>query len=196
MPRSPFRPVVAASLAAAFAAAAAATLATAVAWAGPARAQVARAPATRFADMAAIDQAVAQFTGRAIGVPGGAAQPVDRRLRLASCTAPLAVGWRAGAHDSVLVRCPDAGGWRIYVPVAEPLAQPAAAPAAPAIQRGEAVTIAMVGEGFSVEQGGEALDPGPLGGWIRVRTGGRPDSRTDSLRGRIVRPGLVEVPVD
>jgi flagella basal body P-ring formation protein FlgA len=59
-------------------------------------AQVARAPGARFAEMAAIDQAVAQFTGHPIGVPGGAAQPIDRRLRLAACTAPLALGCNAG----------------------------------------------------------------------------------------------------
>lgn len=174
-----FRPVLATSLAAFFAA-------------SPVHAQVARAPGARFAEMAAIDQAVAQFTGHPIGVPGGAAQPVDRRLRLAACTAPLALGWRAGAHDSVLVRCPDAGGWRLFVPVVVPVAEAAATPAPPAIQRGEGVTIAMVGDGFSVEQTGEALDPGALGSWIRVRTG----AKADALRGRIVRPGLVEVPVD
>jgi len=182
---APTRPVFAALLAGALAASFAA--------ASAAQAQVARAPETRFADMTAIDQAVAQFTGRSIGVPGGAAQPVDRRLRLVACTAPLALGWRAGAHDSVLVRCPDAGGWRLYVPVVAAVADvPAGPAAAPAVQRGEGVTIAMVGDGFSVEQAGEALDPGPIGGWIRVRTG----AKTDALRGRIVRPGMVEVPVD
>ncbi|WP_179506287.1 MULTISPECIES: flagella basal body P-ring formation protein FlgA [unclassified Sphingomonas] len=184
MPAAPFRPVLAASLAVSLAVSAVA------------QAQVARAPATRFADMAAIDQAVAQFTGRAIGVPGGAAQPVDRRLRLVACTAPLALGWRAAAHDSVLVRCPDAGGWRLFVPVAAARAEAAATPAPPVVQRGEAVTIAMVGDGFSVEQGGEAMDAGPLGGWIRVRTDPAKAGRSDALRGRVVRPGLVEVPVD
>ena len=33
-------------------------------------------------DLTMIDSAVAAFTGQPIGVPGGAAQPVDRRLRL------------------------------------------------------------------------------------------------------------------
>ncbi|WP_084391079.1 flagella basal body P-ring formation protein FlgA [Novosphingobium capsulatum] len=186
---APNRPVFAARFAAVVAGSLAALLAT-----GPvARAQVAQAPATRFADMAAIDQAVAQFTGRSIGVPGGAAQPVDRRLRLVACTAPLALGWRAGAHDSVLVRCPDAGGWRLFVPVVATVAEAPAGPAAaPAVLRGDGVTIAMVGDGFSVEQAGEALDPGPVGGWIRVRTG----AKADALRGRIARPGVVEVPVE
>lgn len=157
---------------------------------------------TRFADLASVDLAVAQFTGRAIGAPGGAVQPVDRRLRLAYCQSPLMVGWHnganrgssssGGAHDTVLVRCPDIGSWRLFVPVV-PMPVEAAPAAAPiVVQRGEGVTIAMVGEGFSVEQAGEALDPGPLGAWVRVRTG----ARADPLRARIVRPGQVEVPVD
>ena len=67
---------------------------------------------TGFADLGEIDNAVARFTGAPIGVPGGAALPVDRRLRLAACATPLALSWRGGAHDSVIVQCPDAGGWR------------------------------------------------------------------------------------
>jgi flagella basal body P-ring formation protein FlgA len=61
----------------------------------------------------------------------------------------------------------------------------------------------LVGEGHRVtpvEQGGEALDPGPVGGWIRVRSaaapGTGPAARTEAMRARIVRPGLVEVPVE
>ncbi len=93
----------------------------------------------------------------------------------------------------MLVRCPDAGGWRLFVPVVATVAEAPAGPAAaPAVLRGDGVTIAMVGDGFSVEQAGEALDPGPVGGWIRVRTG----AKADALRGRIVRPGVVEVPVE
>lgn len=152
-----------------------------------------------FVDLAMIDLAVARFTGRAIGVPGGAAQPIDRRLRLAACHSPLLVGWRnAGldtrlpARDSVVVRCPDGGGWRLYVPLAQAPALAEGASAPLSIQRGEAVTIAIRGEGFSVEQGGEALDAGAAGAWIRVRTA----PRADPLRARIVRPGLVEVPVE
>ena len=148
--------------------------------------------AAEFADPAAIDGEVARFTGAPIGAEGGARLPVDRRLKLARCDAPLALEWYGKRHDTVLVRCPVGAGWRLFVPVVVPVAEAAAAPATPAVQRGEGVTIAMVGDGFSVEQAGEALDPGPLGGWIRVRTG----AKADALRGRIVRPGLVEVPVD
>ena len=147
------------------------------------------AQAAPLADLAMIDTAVAAFTGQQIGVLGGAAQPVDRRLRLAACQAPLALSWYGAAQTSVLVTCPDVGGWRVFVPVKE--AQ-RAAPSAIAVARGEGVTVTVAGDGFSVSQPGEALDAGAVGTWIRVRTA----AKADPLRARIVRPGLVELPVD
>jgi flagella basal body P-ring formation protein FlgA len=150
------------------------------------------ASAAAYTDLAVIDTAVAAFTGQPIGVPGGAAQPVDRRLRLAACAAPVALSWFGKSQTSVLVRCPDAGGWRVFVPVS--LARPAVAeaPAAIAVARGEGVTVSVSGNGFSVSQPGEALDAGAVGAWIRVRTA----AKADPLRARIVRPGLVELPMD
>lgn len=148
------------------------------------------AAAAPFADLAEIDRAVAAFTGQLIGVQGGARLPVDRRLRLSPCSAPLALSWRGATRDSVLVQCPDADGWRLYVPVA---GKGVPEPAAPGVARGEVVTVSASGDGFSVSQAGEALDSAPIGGWVRVRTG---DVRSEPIRGRVVRPGLVEIPVD
>ena len=139
------------------------------------------AHAQGLADPAAIDRDVAAFTGQPIGAPGGAARPVDRRLRLAACTAPLALSWRGDVHASILVECPDAGGWHIYV-----------ATAAPAIERGQAVTVALTGDGLSVSQPAEALESGAVGAWIKVRT----QAKADPVQARVVRPGLVEVPVE
>lgn len=98
------------------------------------------------------------------------------------------MGWNGARRDSVVVHCPDAGGWKLYVPT---IASAAAAPAAPAIVRGEAVMIEASGEGFSVSQPGEALEPGAVGAWIRVRPGGK----GEPLRAMVVRPGLVSLPV-
>lgn len=155
------------------------------------------AQAAPFADPATIDFAVAQFTGVAQGRPGGAAQPVDRRLRLNACVNPLSIGWYGNRRDTVLVQCPDVGSWRIFVP----LLQSGAAAEAPAVLRGEAVTIAVSGPGFSVSQPGEALDGGAVGTWIRVRAAagsGGTNSGTNAaaMRAKIVRPGLVEVALD
>lgn len=146
------------------------------------------AHAQQIADLAAVDQAVAQFTGVPQGQPGGAALPVDRRLRLAPCRVPLALGWHGAARTSVEVQCPMAGGWKLYVPVMAGSAATAAA--ADAISRGDAVTVTVMGDGFAVSQGGEALESGPVGSWIKVRTltPGAP-----VLRAKVLRPGAVGI---
>lgn len=146
----------------------------------PAQAQ---APA---ADLAAIDRAVERFTGQPQGAPGGAAQPVDRRLRLAPCRGDLSVGWYGTRQETVQVSCPMAGGWKLFVP----LAAGAQTAAAPAVARGDAVTITVSGDGFAVSQPGEALESGAAGSWIKVR-GVAPGAPV--LRGRVVRPGLVGI---
>lgn len=147
------------------------------------------AAAAPFADLAAIDRQVAEFTGAPAGAQGGAQMPLDRRLRLKPCTAPLSLAWRGERRETVVAACPDAGGWRLFVPV-RAAAQSAAAP--PAINRGDAVTIAVTGGGFSVSQPGEALDAGPVGGWIRVRG---LNAKGQPMRAQVLRPGLVGVPL-
>jgi flagella basal body P-ring formation protein FlgA len=142
-----------------------------------------------FTQLPAIDRAVADFTGAAIGQPGGAAQPVDRRLRLAACAGIPALSWYGGRRDTVLVQCPDQGSWRLFVPL---LAGNNAASQAPAVLRGEAVTIAVEGDGFSVSQAGEAMEPGAVGSWIKVKAAA---AGAQPMRARIVRPGLVTVEI-
>lgn len=143
------------------------------------------AVAAGFADPAEIDQAVARFTGSPVGAEGGARLPVDRRLKLTPCDAPLALEWYGRYRDTVLVRCPVAGGWRLFVPVAS---GPVAARQEPAVARGESVAIVVQGKGFTLSRKGEALEGGAVGEWIRVRPAG---TRTDPVRLRIVEPGKV-----
>jgi flagellar basal body P-ring formation protein FlgA len=152
-------------------------------------ATTAQAQVAGLQDPAAIDRDVAAFTGQPIGAPGGAARPVDRRLRLAACSAPLAMSWRGDMRSSILVECPDVGSWHVYVAVAAGGRQ---SPAAPVIERGQLVTVAVTGDGFAVSQPAEALEPGAVGAWIRVRTG----PRADPVQAQVVRPGVVEVPVE
>lgn len=151
-----------------------------------------------FADLAAIDRQVEAFTGAPIGAPGGAITPVDRRMRLRSCGAPLAISWYGLRRNSLQVQCPEANGWRIFVQLASaPVAAAAAAPEPPAVSRGDAVTISVQGEGFSVSQPGEALDAGPVGAWIRVRPvrSVAAGPKGDTLRAQIARPGMVVIPL-
>lgn len=151
---------------------------------------LAAAPAfaqSALADLAEIDRAVVQFTGVPQGAPGGAAMPVDRRLKLAPCRSALALGWYGTRRDTVEVACPVAGGWKLYVPLA---GSAASAAAAPLITRGDAITVAVRGDGFAVSQPGEALESGAEGAWIKVRTLG---PNAPVLRARVLRPGLVGI---
>ena len=140
---------------------------------------------------AAIDRAVAAFTGAAIGTPGGARMASDPRLQLAPCTAPLAVSWHTPARTAVAVECPGPTPWRVFVAITPaPGAGPAAARPAPAVKRGDAITIMVRGRGFTVQQPGEAMEAGAVGDWIEVRTA----RKAQPLRARIERPGLAVVP--
>lgn len=140
-------------------------------------------------DPAALDRAIAAFAGQPIGAPGGAARPVDRRLRLSACSVPPALGWRGEDRASILVECPDPGGWHIYVAM---LAATRQAAAGSLIERGQQVTIALSGDGFSVSQPAEALEAGAAGAWIKVRTA----AKAEPVQAQVIRPGLVSVPVE
>lgn len=151
---------------------------------------LAAAPAlaqSAYADLAAIERAVEQFTGVPQGVTGGAAMPIDRRLRLAPCRTALALGWYGTRRDTVEVACPVAGGWKLYVPLAKFAADAATVPL---IARGDAVTVTVRGDGFAVSQPGEAMEAGAEGAWIKVRTLG---PNAPVLRARVLRPGLVGI---
>ncbi len=143
-------------------------------------------------DPAAIDRAVTDFTGAAIGAPGGARAPSDPRLRMAACGGALAVSWHTAARTAVQVECPGPTAWRIFVAIAPAQgAGPAArTAAAPAIKRGDAIMLVVRGRGFSVQQPGEALQAGAVGDWIDVRT----SRKSEALRARIERPGLAVIP--
>lgn len=138
-------------------------------------------------ELSAIDAQIADFTGAALGRPGGAALPVDRRLRLRPCGGPLALDWHGLRRDAVVVACPQPGGWRIFVPIQR---NPVGVPGAPMIARGDAVSIVVQGEDFAVSQPGEALEAGGAGDWIRVRMHG---VKSEPIRARVIRPGAVGI---
>ena len=146
-----------------------------------------------FADPAAIDAEVAAFTGAGVGQPGGARAPVDRRLRMAPCPQPLALSWHGRSADMVRVACPALAGWQVFVPVNAGGAAPAARASAPegGVERGQALTIAVQGRGFTVTQQGEAMEAGRIGDWIRVR----PEGTREPVRARIDNPGRVVIPL-
>jgi flagella basal body P-ring formation protein FlgA len=140
-----------------------------------------------FADPAAIDADVAAFLGVPPTDAGRAFIPVDRRLKLATCAEPLAVDWPGSRRDSVLVQCPQAGGWKLYVrTIGQSAGQGASA--GPAIKRGDVVTVTVKARGFSVSQDGQALENGAVGDWIRIKVG-----KDKEMQAQVLRPGAVSM---
>lgn len=139
---------------------------------------------------AAIDRAVAEFTGYATGAPGGARVATDPRLMLADCGGPLAVSWHTPARSAVQVDCPGPTSWRIFIAVMPATGSAAAPRTQAAVKRGDAITVMVRGRGFSVQQPGEAMQAGAVGDWIEVRTA----RKGEALRARIERPGLAVIP--
>ena len=160
----------------------------------------AAAPAA-FQDIAALDRAVAGFTGHALGEEGGARTPIDARLRLRAC--PMAaIAWRSDAHDAVTISCtgPD---WRLFVPVRRsvPVANVAAAAAAPrvvppvkaepVIRRGDPVVIEAGSEGFAISREGVAMADAAPGArfLVRVEDAKTPVQAMALAAGRATLPG-------
>ncbi len=157
------------------------------------------AQAQAFQSTALIDTIVAQFTGAAIGTPGGALASVDARLKLAACPAPQ-LEWRTPAHDAVVVRC-LAPQWRLFVPVGVvKVAKAEAAPASPApapaakpevvIRRGDAITIEAGGAGFAITREGVAMADAPAGGRLAVKI----DDKKPPVQAIAIEPGRARLP--
>ena len=160
---------------------------------------LAAAPAA-FQDIAALDRAVAGFTGHALGEEGGARTPIDARLRLRAC--PMAaIAWRSDAHDAVTISCtgPD---WRLFVPVRRsvPVSSVAAAAAPrvvppvkaePVIRRGDPVVIEAGSEGFAISREGVAMADAAPGArfLVRVEDAKAPVQAMALAAGRATLPG-------
>ncbi len=123
------------------------------------------AHAQPFEAAGAIDRAVEQVLGIRIGEAGGAAYPVDPRLKLARCPASLTV--RRAGSAAVEVSCIGVG-WRVRVPLA--IAHHSAYPDAPAIKRGDTVSVSLRGAGFEITTSGVALDNAAAGAGVRVKS--------------------------
>jgi len=158
-----------------------------------AAAMPAAAAAQSFENLDNLDVQVAASLGAAIGQPGGAARPIDRRLRLAPCAEPITVD--APAMGAVAVRCVSRG-WRIRVPLvadatpAAPRTAAAQVRAVPIIRRGDQVTVVARAASFTVSALGTADQDGAAGDRIRVRMA----QRAAPLIGEILPDGRIALP--
>lgn len=136
------------------------------------------AAAQTFQSIDAVEGQVAASLGAPLGQPGGQARPIDRRLRLQACPAPIIV--EPVNLSAVTVRCQQIG-WRIRVPVlaSGEVREAAGAPAAsrtraqraePVVRRGDPVALVVVSGSFTVTRQAVAEQDGAPGDRIRVRT--------------------------
>lgn len=145
-----------------------------------------------------IDILVAATMGAAIGEPGGARAPVDRRLKLKAC--PVALEVTGPDLGAAAVRCPSLG-WRIRVPLdlaAAPAqaassrgAQPrgGAAQGQEGIKRGEPILLTVDRPMFSLSRVMIADKDGRVGEVIPVRD----DPKGKPIFVRIVEPGRATI---
>jgi flagella basal body P-ring formation protein FlgA len=145
-----------------------------------------------FENLDALDHQISAALGAGIGEPGGPANRLDRRLRLAACPQPALIG--EPLQGAVTVRC-DAIGWRIRVAIvgggsAAPIASAAPARAAPVVRRGDQVQIVALASGFTVSTLGTAEQDGAPGDRIRVRT----ERRTAPFYVNVLEDGRVALP--
>ncbi len=136
---------------------------------------------TGFQDLDALDALVATALGAGIGEPGGAARPIDRRLRLSPC--PVTPSVDAPARGVSAVRC-GADGWRIVVAlmrggpaagegVAATDDAPVTSAGPPIIRRGDQVQLVVLGQGFVVATSAIATEDAAIGQRTRVTVEGR-----------------------
>ncbi len=153
------------------------------------------AHAQGFQDLNALETQVTAALGAGIGEPGGPARPIDRRLKLSPCPAPVVI--EPPALGAVALAC-KAIGWRIRVPLtpapmaAAAVQQAAAVKAEPIIRRGDQVELTADGGGFSVSTVAVAEQDGAPGDHIRVRPAAKPGTVIGVVAedGRVLLPGF------
>ena len=148
------------------------------------------AAAPEFENLDLLDSRVAVFLGAPVGQPGGAAQAIDRRLKLAACPATPMLA--LPTPMAAVVEC-QAVGWRIHVPLVR--AQRAAAreakaeAAEPVVRKGDQVEVVADGGNFTVSTLAIAQQDGAPGAMIRVRT----DAKAAPITAQVEAHGKVVV---
>lgn len=153
----------------------------------------------RFENLDRIDGLVATTVGAGIGQPGGAAAPVDRRLKLTPCPGLPQVD--PPAMGAAVVSCP-ALGWRLRVALipggdyAAPLSSPSvrrttvATPAQALVRKGDPVQLIAGDDSFMVSRPMIADEDGAAGASIRVRE----SARATPVTARVESAGIVRIP--
>jgi flagella basal body P-ring formation protein FlgA len=161
------------------------------------------AAVTPFQNLDALEARLINALGAGIGEPGGPASPIDRRMKLATCTQSVTID--PPVLGAVALRCPSVG-WRIRVPIqrlqnsgGSPTTigtNPAPMPAKidPVVRRGDPVDLVADTSGFSVSVSATAQEDGVPGARIRVKTqqDGKPQGQI--IFAEVVDVGRVKLP--
>ena len=137
-------------------------------------------------DIAALEARLVAALDADIGAPGGPVAPIDRRLKLATCPAPVTID--PPALGAVALRCP-ALGWRIRVPLVREAQAAPVAKAMPIVKRGDPVEIVAEEASFSVSAQAIAQEDGAQGQRIRVKT----DPKSPVIFAEVIDMGIVRV---
>jgi flagellar basal body P-ring formation protein FlgA len=128
-----------------------------------------------YEDLSVLDARIAATTGIDAGFPGGAAGPMDRRIRLSKCAEPLVID--QPLYDAIAVRCLSAG-WRVRVVLLPKQSFPSKSYDAnlELIHRGDTVDLVIDGAGFTASTSVIAIDNGAKGETVRViaKANGKP----------------------
>ena len=118
--------------------------------------------AQAYEDIASLDAQIAVSSGAAIGQTGGAAAPIDARLKLARCPAPVSV--ELPYQGAFTLRCAPLG-WRINVPMVATALHPAVL----TVRRGDVVDLIVAGGSFEVSTSAIAVSDAATGQSLRVK---------------------------
>lgn len=133
------------------------------------------ASAPQLEDLNALDAQLAVASGNR-------ATPLDQRLRLARCPAPVRID--PAPQNTLMVRCPETG-WQVRVAINSAVTGDGRATPI-MIQRGETVRVSITNSQFTVSYTATAMEAGHKGDAVRVKfpSGGKVLVATVTGQGR------------
>jgi flagella basal body P-ring formation protein FlgA len=148
---------------------------------------VAQAQTAAFENIDTLEARLVAALGTEIGVPGGPATPIDRRLKLIHCPTPATID--PPALGAIAIRC-EAVGWRIRVPLSYITTARTSTKAEFVVRKGDPVELAVDTASFSVSTGAVAQEDGAIGDRIRVKS----DPKAPVMIAEVVDGGRVRLP--
>lgn len=142
-----------------------------------------------FEDTVHLDRQVGAYLNANIGDSGGARAPIDKKLKLKRCSAPVQITHTN--RNSVLVSCPKSG-WRIFVPLSGGASSRKSYSSNSdeyVVRRNQPLMLVVKRPHFSISYSVVAQKNGRVGDYIPVRSG----RKSKVLIARVSENGQVEL---